>query len=124
MNCLLTLGSVTQAALGVRALSLAQPAAETMAALRALHPFVTPLLAPAQIAASLHASLEAIQDVQRQLPKAPATVPSGWTDEHVKVATVTPDSAISAALELINTIFAGALPHLPELLDCYLIGLE
>ena len=60
----------------------------------------------------------------RQLPKGAAAGPSGWTYEHVKAATHTPDSAISAALELINAILAGGLPHLPELLNCNLIGLE
>ena len=42
----------------------------------------------------------------------------------MKAGRQTPDPAIGAALELITTILIGGLPHLPELLDCNLIGLE
>ena len=57
--------------------------------------------------------------------KGAAAGPSGWTYEHMKTATHTPvPAAIGAALELIHTFLAGGLPHLPELLDCDLTGLE
>ena len=59
-----------------------------------------------------------------QLPKGAAAGPIGWTCEHVKAATQTPESAIGAALESINAILAGGLPHIPELLEYNLIGLE
>lgn len=124
MHRLLTLGSVTRAAKCLEALPLAQPTAHTMAALQALHPSAPPPPAPATTTAPVHVSLEVFRDVLRQLPKGAAAGPSGWTYEHVKAATQTPDSAIGAALELINAILAGGLPHLPELLDCNLIGLE
>ena len=48
----------------------------------------------------------------RQLQKGAAVGPSGTTYQHVIAASQTPDSAIGAALELINTILAGGLPHL------------
>ena len=108
----------------MEALPLAQPRAETMATLRALNPFVPPPLDQAPTATAVHVSLEVFWDALRQLPNGAAAGPSDWTYEHVNAATQTPDSAIGAALELIVTILAGGLPHLPELLDCNLIGLE
>ena len=69
-------------------------------------------------------SMDTFRDVLRRLPKGSAPGPSGWTYEHIKAATETDVTARIAALRLVNAIVSGSLPHLPELLDCRLIGLE
>ena len=59
----------------------------------------------------LDVKLELLRDVLRQLPTAAAAGPSSLTYVHVKEATQTLDSAISASLELISTFLSIGLPQ-------------
>lgn len=120
----LTLGSISRAAKSLEALPIADPTEETLEMLRKLHPSAPPPPAPAPTVAAVEVTLEVLKKVLRVLPRGSAAGLSGWTYEHIKAATKTPDSAVHATLRLINAIVKGKLPHLPELLDSTLIGLE
>ena len=120
----LTLGSISRAAKCLEALPIADPNNETMEALRALHPIAQPPIVPHCEVAAITVTLEMFKDVLIALPKGSAPGPSGWTYEHIKAATTGEDSALGAALVIINLIVSGTLPHIPELLDSRLIGLQ
>ena len=67
-------------------------------------------------------TLDILSDVLQALPKGSAPGPSGWTYEHIKAATQAGNCC--ALLGVINVMIRGDLPHVPELLDSRLIGLE
>ena len=121
---LLTLGSVTRAAKSLEAVPIADPTEDTIAKLRELHPSAPPPPAQNPTAAAMEVTMDTFRDALRSLPKGSSAGPSGWTYEHIKAATQTDVIACDAALRFVNAIIGGKLPHLPELLDSTLIGLE
>ena len=118
----LTLGSITRAVKCLAATPIAEPTDATVETLRALHPTAPPPAVPASTTAAVTVTLDILSDVLQALPKGSAPGPSGWTYEHIKAATQAGNCC--ALLGVINVMIRGDLPHVPELLDSRLIGLE
>ena len=117
-------GNVSRAAKTLTSSVFAEPTDETLAMLRDLHPTSAPpqIPPPAADTECAQVSEELMERVLARLPKGRAAGPSGWTYEHIQAATNASPRAREAARTFVNTMLAGDVPHLPDLLDSRLVA--
>ena len=122
MHAHLSMGNVSRAAKCLDALPIAEPTADVVEALRALHPQADPPHIPDVQAQPLDLDDDTFEKLLKRLPRSSAPGLSGWTYEHIKAAAFDGE-ARDALRRLFSAIITGRLPQLPDLLDGYLLGL-
>jgi hypothetical protein len=116
MLSLLQSRNVRRVARCLQALPLAAVTPDVMQQFTALHHFQNSPLAPTSDVPPLCISAATLTAMLARLRPGTAPGLTGWTNEHILIATRRP-SARQACITFLKDMLAGCLPHIPELLD-------